>query len=89
MAVLLNFTFGSLCGGGNHVPVTAALTGDIVYNKTFRVRRDELLVQPTSDDTQATVEVLLRLLIRQLAVKTNANIKAKVEATTINLTVSP
>ena len=71
------------------MPVTANLTGDIVYNKTFRVRRDELLQPPTSDDTQATVEVLLRLLIRQLAVKTNANIKAKVEATTINLTVSP
>jgi hypothetical protein len=89
VAVFLNFTFGSLCGGGNHVPVTAALTGDIVRSKTVMVRRDTLLLHPDDDETQATVEVLLRILIRQIAVKTNANIKAKVEATTINLTVSP
>jgi hypothetical protein len=90
VAVSLNFTFGTPCGGGNHVPVTASLTGAIVRSKTVTINRDVLLNLPASDDDiQATVEVLLRILIFQVSPKTNGNIKVKIEATTINLTPVP
>lgn len=87
MALSLNFTFGTPCAGGNHVPVTAALTGAVNQSRTVTVTRDIITTAPSSDDVQAAVEILLRLMIVQIASKTNANIKSRVEAATVNLTV--
>ena len=87
MALSLNFTFGAPCEGGNHVPLTAALTGVITRSRTVVVTREELLAVPSTEDADAAIAVLVRLLIAQLATKTNANIKTVIEAKTINLTV--
>ena len=88
MPLTLNFTFGTPCASGGHIPVTATLAGDITANWTTTVRREVLVDAPTHDDRQAVTEVLLRLLVQQIAPKTPGNIKSKVEGTTINLTVS-
>ncbi len=88
MALALNFTFGAPCSGGNHVPVTATLTGDVSRTRTVTLTRDVLTGAPTDDEIQATIECLLRLPIVQLTTKTNVNIRNRVEAKTIDLTVT-
>lgn len=87
MALTLNFTFGTPCASGGHIPVTATLAGAISAAWTTTVRRESLIDGPTSEERQSAVEVLLRLLIQQLANKTPGNVKTKIEATTIDLTV--
>lgn len=87
MALTLHFTFGAPCSGGNHVPVTATLSGDISRSRTVVMTRGQITANPTADEMDATVEVLLKLLIVQLTNKTNANIKTVVEAKTLDLTV--
>lgn len=88
MALSLNFTFGTPCAGSNHVPVTVVLTGAINRSRTIQTDRATLTAAPTPDDVQTAMEVLLRLLITQLANKSNANIKTVVEAKTVDLTVT-
>lgn len=88
MALSLNFTFGTPCSGGSHVPVTADLTGAITRSRTTTVTREELLSVPTLEESDTAIAVLVRLLIAQLSTKTNANIKTVIEAKTINLTVT-
>lgn len=88
MALSLNFTFGAPCSGGNHVPVTAALTGAITRSRAITVTREELLAVPTTEEADTAIAVIIRLLIAPLATKTNANIKTAIEAKTINLTVT-
>lgn len=87
MALSLNFTFGAVCSGGNHVPVTATLSGAVNRAVTFGAVRDTLLAAPTVEDFEAASAVVLRFLIAQLANQSNANIKSKIEAITVNLTV--
>lgn len=87
MALTLNFTFGAPCSGGNHVPVTATLTGAVSRTRTVTLTRDVITSPPTDDEVQATIECLLRLLVRQLTNKANSNIKTAVEAKVIYLTV--
>lgn len=87
MALTLNFAFGKPCDSGGHIPVTATLAGDIDAAWTTTIQRETLLEPPGQEERHAMVEVLLRLLVRQLPVKTPATVKAQIEATTLNLTV--
>lgn len=88
MALTLNFAFGKPCDSGGHIPVTATLAGDINAVWTTTVQREVLMDPPSQEERQAMMEVLLRLLARQIPVKTPTNVKAKIEATILNLTVS-
>jgi len=87
MALSLNMTFGTPCGAGNHIDLTVALTGAVNRSRTIPIQRRDVLDPPTDEDLQAMATVLLRLMIAQLATKTAANIKQKVEAKVIDLTV--
>lgn len=87
MALTLNFTFGAPCATGEHVAVTATLSGAVARTKTYVTDRTRLLTLPTADELEMVADVLVRVLIAQLAVKTGANIKSKVGAKAIDLTV--
>lgn len=87
MALSLSMTFGTPCAGGHHIPLTATLTGAINRSTTVTLDRPTLLGPPAPEEVHSAVEVLVRLMVAQLAVKTPANIKSKVEAKTLNLTV--
>lgn len=88
MALSLAYTFGAPCPGGEHVTVTASLTGAITRNDAFNVDRATLLTPVTAEEGRMVEMALLRLLIAQLANRTNANIKSVIEAKIINLTVT-
>ena len=88
MALTLNFTFGTPCSGGNHVPLTATLSGALAKTRTITTSREQLLSTPDDDTIAGAMEVIVRLLIFQLSNKTNANIKSVIEAKNINLTVN-
>lgn len=86
MALNLTYSFGTLCSGGNHLTVTATLTPG--GSMAFPTEIGEIKRASTAEEKRTAALVILRLLVEQIANQTNAQIKAAIEAKTVNLTVS-
>jgi len=86
MALSLTLSIGAPCAGDGHFSVTADLTpgGQV----TMPVHKAALLEAPTIAEVEAFVRVLLRLYVRQMAGTSAAQIKAALEAKTLDLTVT-
>jgi len=86
MALTLAFSIGAPCEGGNHVRVT--VTPSAGAPVVLDVAKDDLKAAVSEEDKEAFARVLLRLMARQLTGSTAAQIKAAIEAKTVNLTVT-
>lgn len=80
----LTFTLGSPCSGGNHWDVTAMLG-----SKSVTFRADFLLLSEPLDKEEGVelAQLLLRLLVSSLSVKTVANARSKLAATNLSLRI--
>ena len=85
MALTVTFSVGTPCAAGNHVPITVTAGAKV---KTFHTSREEVRMAPEDGDVDRMLMTLLQLLVRQLANQSAANIKAKLEAITIDLSLS-
>ena len=86
MALTITFAIGAPCAGGEHFPVTVDPTPGAAIpltrdRKTWRQALD-------ADERERFAEYLVRLLVGQLAGQSAAQIKAVLEATTIDLSVT-
>lgn len=89
MALSLVITIGTPCSGGNHFPITGTLAGAFSAVRTIPFTRQDIGVPVTDDDIEVFMRVLIRLYRNQLAGNaTPAQIKAAIEAKTLDLTVS-
>lgn len=82
----ITFRIGPPCPGGNHFDVTTTLNPGGSFVLPFS--KEDLKAALTADEREATVRVLLKLLVRQLLTATPAQLKTAIEGKTIDLSVS-
>ena len=85
MALTVTFSVGTPCSANNHVPITVTAGPKV---KTFNTSREEVRSQPEDGDVDRMLMTMIQLLVRQLANQSAANIKQKLEALTIDLSLS-
>jgi len=87
VALTLTFTLGIPCAGDNHFGVRATIveTGQKI---DVPLVKSEIKQALTADEAQTFVALLMRLFVRQLSGSTAAQIKAAIEAKTLDLTVT-
>jgi hypothetical protein len=87
MALTLTVQVTPACGGDNHLNLTGTLsTGQ---SRTLRgLTKAALREKPTDEELDSFILVLCMFYIRQLAGTSATQIKAAIEAKTLNLTVT-
>lgn len=85
MALTVTFSVGTPCSAGNHVPITVTAGAKV---KTFHTSREEILEAPEDGDLDKAILTIMRLCVRQLANQSAANIRNKLNALTIDLSLS-
>ena len=87
MALTITFAVGPACSGGNHfdITATAAPSG---RQRVVHVTKPDLRTPLSLQEQDQLIELLLRAMVPQMSGQTPANIKAALEAKTVNLTLS-
>lgn len=81
MAETFTFSVGTRCAGGGHVPIT--ITNGVLSRTLTGLTAEDLLGPVDDDDLRALLRLIARRATQNLAVKSPANIKAAVEASSV------
>lgn len=86
MALQLIFSPGTACGGGagQHFEVTITAGAQSI---TIPITKNQLFDAPSRDELEAFCMVLLRLICRQLADRSTANVRTKLASKIVELSV--
>lgn len=87
MALTITFAVGPACSGGNHFDITATAAPSGVQ-AVVHVTKPDLRTPLSPAEHVLIVNLMLRAMVAQMSGQTPANIKAALEAKTVNLTLN-